>query len=363
MKVMSIQKKLILVIVASFISLALVDILIGVFISGFKYDSGSNKLETYFSYGYSTEGKLEHLIGATNDEAASISHAGWYSEHPGFKSTENTACETKISIYGMSFTDRIGHHLAQLNNCYSIAQLGGPGAPFSHSFETFNQLKSQDEAQYVVIGILASALPKVNTVAHFNSAFEYPGSHFYPRYSSEDGQLISSGIPVSNLEEFRQTLGGDETRKKLLQFLKENDDYYHPFVFQSSWTDYSNTLKMLRRSFAQSNKREAVARYFNGDKFLNHQGMVDTLRLMLRQFVVESNSVGKTPIIILINDRNYAESLDPVFMPVLEELNVKYFSSTSVIDSRNLSNFIGDGHFTEANDIKLAQALDRLLQK
>jgi len=360
---MVIQKKLIFVIVSSLLSLIILDFLIGIFISGFEYDQGSNKIETYFSYGYSTEGKLKKLIGDADSSAANITKAGWYDTFPEPVPAENLQCETTVSIYGMSFTARITQQLRQISECYTTVDVAGPGAPLSHSITMFDQFKTVDTSDYIVVGILASALPKINTVAHLNSAFEYPGSHFYPRYTLLDGQLVSSGIPVNNLQEVRDTLADPVRRSELIEFFETNDEYFDRYVFEASWADSFNTLKMLRRSYAQANKREAVARYFDGRGFTNNDGMLDVSRAMLEKFIEDVRSVGKTPVIILLSDREYAQSLDSIFLPVLDDMDVKYVNSTDIIDSNDLASFESDGHFTPENDRQLAYALHRLLSE
>lgn len=347
----------------SLISLLMIDVLISVFITGFAYDPDNNKLKTYFSYGYSTKSKLKTLMGESDSAAASISKAGWYSELPKRKNDGVNSCQINISIYGMSFTARIGSELEKLNDCFAIRNVAGPGAPFSHSLYTLNQFKDQEDSEYIVVGILASALPKINTVAHFNSAFEYPGSHMYPRYYLKEGNLWSSGVPFNSLQEVRQALMRPDEQKDLLDFLYKHDAYFDPLVFDYSWADYSVVLRMIRRSYAQSNKRSSVVNYFEKGQFTNYESMVDVSRAMLREFVSDVKGIGKQPIVILINDRDYAESLDPIFVDLLKELNVSYISSTDLIDSKDHKNYEKDGHFTPKNDMRLAVALSQIILK
>lgn len=345
----------------SLVSLIVIDVLISVFVTGFTYESGGNKLKAYFSYGYSTESKLKALMGEDDSVAASISRAGWYSELPKRISDDGSPCKINISIYGMSFTSRIGAELKKINECFMIRKIAGPGAPLSHSFHTLNTFKDQEDSKYIVVGILASVLPHINTVGHFNASFEYPGSHTYPRYYIKNGKLESSGVPFNNLKEVRRALLEPKEKKRFLEYLNQHDAYYDPLVFGYSWADYSVALRMLRRSYAQNNKQNNVLNYFDDSQFTNFESMADVSRAILKEFISDVKSIGKHPIVILINDKNYAESLDPVFVDLLKELKVSYISSTGIIDSLNHKNFEEDGHFTQENDMKLAVALSQLI--
>lgn len=354
---MTAKKRLLFLTLLSLVSLALIDLLSGALISGFDYEPRGTKIETYFSYGVSTSRKLQALVGEEDAEAAPIARAGWNIEWPTPSATGQADCSQKVSIYGMSFSNRIGEHMQELNPCLEITKIAGPGAPLSHSYYSYTRLSESDKSDYVILAVLASALPKINTVAHLNSAFEYPGAHFYPRYYLEGEELKSSGVPAESLEQLRSLLKDPDGVDSLKSFMEKFDSYYNEYVFSHQWADYSSSLRMLRRSYAQTAKREVISRYYNGKEFTNHSRMIDLSRELVESFVANVRQNGQTPVLVLINNKGHANSLEPIFEQTIQEQNILSISSTNFIDSQNLSNFEDDGHFKPEMDRLLASAV------
>lgn len=358
---MSHKTLLIKTIAAIVFGVVIIDLIIGIALGGFQYKSSGNKLQTYFSYGASTVRKLNSHSGLENGTPHPLALAGWNNKLPE-RINKQQNCSIPITFYGMSFSNRVSEALIEKNSCFQVRQIAGPGAPLSHSYFMATKHSVNDDSKYTVLGILASSLPKITTMAHFNSAFEFPGAHIYPRYSINDsGELISTPNQVNSLEELKKTLADKESLHKLTNTLEKNDYYFNNFVFSYPSLDYSNIAKMFRRSYAQKNIRDVVGRLFKEGKFTNHQELRKTSIILLESFirVVESN--GQIPIILLINDNGYTNALDELFLNTLNKNNVRFLSSSAYIDNSDLSNFLADGHFTKANDQLLASALERII--
>ena len=349
--------KLVSITVLSCFSLFIFDVLVSFSIGNFGYMPSENKLINYFSYGASTERKLRFLVAGNNVDAASITHAGWNNELPQPESAKKDDCTKKITVYGMSFSNRIAEKMMEQNECLSIRMVAGPGAPLSHSYAMFEKHFDSNDSDIHIMAILASALPKNMTMAHFNSAFEYPGAHVYPRYIVRDNTLSSVSLAVDDLNEFRSTINDEAKLAQVQSLLREYDYYYNDYVFSYDWMDYSNTLKMFRRSYAQKQKREVIASLYHDGEFTNEGGLIEVSQALVARFVSKTREANKLPVVVLLNDRGYAESLDNIYQDYFARENVKFISSSNIIDSNNLSNFLSDGHFTAANDTLLAQAL------
>jgi len=340
------------------------DLFVSLTVTKFEYEPTRNKLKNYFSYGVSVSRKLKTHIGANNSLAHSIAHAGWNETLPERSKVIDENCERKITVYGMSFSIRVAEHLKKLDPCYSVRSIAGPGAPLSHSYYMATKVLPNDDAEYSVLAILASSLPKITTMAHFNSAFEFPGAHMYPVYSVNSKGALETVSPAANsLNELRELLSNTETERMLKNTLREHDAYYSDFVYGFSLLDYSNVAKMLRRGFAQKNKREIVNQLYDGKRFTNHLGLIDTAHILVDKFVDIARKNSQTPIILLINDRGYVNALDELYEPYFKDQGIKIVSSTDIIDTADNSNFLSDGHFTSSNDRKLAIALDHILSK
>jgi len=254
---MASYKDLVMTLVWASVVVVLIDLGLGL-ILGSEYQPKTGALKNYFSYGFSVKRKLESIIGRKNGEALAIARAGWNVEIPPRERALRKNCEVKVTFYGMSFSNRIAMEASKLEPCLSVRLIAGPGAPLSHSFWEYEKHGSEDDAEIIVVGVLASSVRKISTVAHFTSAFEAPGSHLYPRYYfSESKGVIRVAPPYRTLSELRTGLAQDP--KTLRKFLAEHDDYYSSFVYGYQWLDGSVVIRMLRRAYGQVYKRKSNA--------------------------------------------------------------------------------------------------------
>lgn len=339
----------------SLLALLALDLALGHFVSS-TYRLDGNALERYLGYGFSIQSKLNWIVGADDSSAHSLAMAGWNPSLPGRQMARDLDCQKRYTFYGMSFSSRIAEALFEEDPCVSIRLIAGPGAPLSHSYSEYLRFHTEDDAEVVVLGVLASSLPKNLTTAHFNSAFEAPGSHMYPRFRLVDGELKAIKPPANNLQEFRDLLRSDIGY--LQDFMSKQDEYYNPLIFGYPQLDKSVVARMLRRAYGQSYKRNLVSQYRTADGlFTNLNELRDLSLAMLVSAARIAEQDGVRFIVVLINDQGYAESLDEVLAQELASRHIPFVSSTSVIDSRDASSFLSDGHFKPELDKKLAQAL------
>lgn len=343
----------------SLLTVLVLDLAVGQVI-GSTYRLQSGGVERYFGYGFSIQSKLKAMLGEGELEPSSLVAAGWNASLPNRTPARDLSCQQRFTFYGMSFSNRVAEALVEQDPCISLRLVAGPGAPLSHSYAEYQRFHAQDDAEVVVIGVLASSLIKNLSTAHFNSAFEAPSSHMYPRYRLVDGRLEAAAPPATNLQEFRALLSSDVDR--LEQFLAKNDEYYSPLVFGYPQLDRSVVVRMLRRAYGQSFKRNLIADYRTAEGgFENKNNLIDVSLAMLKSAADTAHKDNVRLIVLLINDRGYAEALDDALAEDLAALDVSYLSSTSVIDARDMSSFLPDGHFKPKLDRELASALRSLL--
>lgn len=348
-------------IVLSFLALVALDLAIGRSVSS-SYRLQSGAIERYFGYGFSLQNKLEAMVGTNDSDAHPLAIAGWNTSLPERVPAREPGCETRYTFYGMSFSNRVANALAEQDPCASIRLVAGPGAPLSHSYSEFQRLHRQDDAEIIVLGVLASSLAKNLSTAHFNSAFEAPGAHMYPRYRWVNGELAETKPPASSLQDFRMLLNSDVDRLKA--FMAEHDEYYYPLIFGYPQLDNSIVLRMLRRAYGQSFKRNLVEKFRTSDgRFTNANNLRDISLAMLMNAALTAEQHNVRFVILLINDQGFAESLDEAFAQDLTANEIPFLSSTSIIDARNVSNFLSDGHFKPKLDQELAHALSVLLSR
>ncbi|HAI12026.1 MAG TPA: hypothetical protein DCM28_10005, partial [Phycisphaerales bacterium] len=74
----------------------------------FPYPKSPNakpsRLQQYFEYGRSTEGKIRYMVGQTNNTTASVSLAGWMDDGKTRPTTAAKSGGTLVAVYGQSFT-------------------------------------------------------------------------------------------------------------------------------------------------------------------------------------------------------------------------------------------------------------------
>ncbi|MDA1252578.1 MAG: hypothetical protein O2820_25545, partial [Planctomycetota bacterium] len=71
----------------------------------------------------------------------------------------------------------------------------------------------------------------------------------------------------------------------------------------------SSVLRMIRRACWQRHKRNVEARYHTRDGFTNEDCAIETARFLLVDFAARSRKHSMMPIVLLFNDRGYADHL------------------------------------------------------
>ena len=152
----------------------------------------SSSLQTYFDYGRSIEGKLRRLVGSTPEQDAPIVEAGWLASDCDI-ATPPPPGKLAFDIYGMSHSAQIAEQMLRLDSGLAGHSFGGPAAPASHSYACFVRRveAKRDRAPIQILGILASQIPRMETISGLTTSFEGPMPFTYPRYSlAPDGRLV-----------------------------------------------------------------------------------------------------------------------------------------------------------------------------
>lgn len=327
----------------------------------FSQPEGNNSkaptsLVDYFNYGRSIESKVERLVNSSDEKRLSLARAGWFK--PLENETENhgsgSTARKRVSVYGMSFSNRVGRELAKLDDSLDVQLYTGPSAPLNHSYAYYKS-HHHGENDVVILTILASSLPRINTVTHMTSNFEAPSPHFYPRFTVKNNQLESTSVPVNSLEEFREKMSDPEKWQEIRNFLSKNDSYYDPFVFKSSWMDQSTGINLIRRAWGQRELNRTIARFHDNNGFKNHEGITELVQMILKDFSRSTEESGALPIVILFNNRGFADHLFTLVEKTLEEENLAYYSTHEKFPADDLGNFIPDGHFRPDIDKAIAE--------
>ncbi len=321
----------------------------------------SHALVRYFDYGRSVESKVKRKVAASNSSADNLALAGWFKKAtPASPEAPAGAFTSNVTIYGMSFSAHIGAQLVALAPEINVKLFGGPGAPLNHSYAYHRSHRPHDKNSVVILGILASSVPAMNSLTHMTTNFEVPGVHFFPRFLiDENGRLVEKHVQLESLDELRLALQDKARWDEIKLFLKNNDAFYDSLTFEENFSDHSVFARLLKRSLAQQSLKAGIDRYHNPEKFNNTDNLIDVARTLVSKFAAEVREDGAFPYVILFNDRGFGSHLYEMLEPVLFNDKIAHYSTHSRFPAAQLSNFISDGHFTPEVDTEIARAVLR----
>jgi hypothetical protein len=323
----------------------------------------SSSLQTYFDYGRSIEGKLRREVGSTPEQDAAIVKAGWLANDCDI-ATSTPPGKLTFDIYGMSFSNQIARQMVRLDPGLASQNFAGPAAPPNHSYACFVRRAEakRDRASIQILGILASSIPRMETISGLTTSFEGPEPFTYPRYSlAPDGHLVGYSPSIATQEDLRAALANPAEWHTFLDELAANDAFYERRIFQADVFDYSVLTRMIRRAWGQRVLRVRTTALRAADGFSGAPDIAPVLRAMLIDFANRARTAGEHPIVILIEDRGYGGTLSAIAAPALQANHIDFVTTSMIISPDDAGNFLADGHFTSLVNEKIAQAVLDLL--
>jgi hypothetical protein len=325
--------------------------------------SEGSSLQNYFNYGRSIEGKLRYLVGKTPEEDAPIVKAGWLLQDC-YVERRFPAGKLGFDIYGMSFSAHIADQMTALDPDLASRQFGGPAAPPNHSYACFLRRfeAKRDLAPIQIVGLLASSVRRMETISGLTTSFESPMPFSYPRYSlSRDGRLLGHMPSIESASDLRVALNDPDKWRAFEQDLASNDYFYSRPVFQADVFDHSVIARMIRRAWGQRLLNERTDALRGADGFSGAPDISRVLGAILVDFAQKARARGTRPIVILIEDRGYGESLSSIAVPTLKANDIEFVATSTIVSPDDSGNFVADGHFTPAAFEKIARAVLKLL--
>jgi hypothetical protein len=323
----------------------------------------ASSLQNYFNYGRSIEGKLRYLVGRTPEDDAPIVKAGWLLRDCDVERSF-PAGKRGFDIYGMSFSGYIADKMTVLDPELASRQFGGPAAPPNHSYACFLRRfeAKRDLAPIQIVGVLASSVRRMETISGLTTSFESPMPFSYPRYSlSRDGHLLGHMPPIESANDLRVALNDSDKWRAFERDVASNDYFYSRPVFQADVLDQSVIARMIRRAWGQRFLNERTGALRAADGFSGAPAIPRVLGAILVDFAKKARARGTRPIVILIEDRGYGESLSRIAAPALKANDIEFVATSTIVSPDDSANFEGDGHFTPAAFEKIARAVLQIL--
>jgi hypothetical protein len=306
-------------------------------------------LTRFFEYGRSIEGKLARAIGPQGDQPNAIVSAGWIdpAQWNGLPARPAPGSDLLVAVYGQSFAFNAVDEMARLDGRMTLRKIGGPAAPFSHSFAAWRADAPLRKAGVVVFGILASSVVHAGSISALSWTFESPAPYTYPRYEVRGGGLVEVTPLVSTEAEFRRAFTErGATWRAFIQQLRAYDQGFDSLAFgDGRWTfDGSVLVRLARRGWVANRQRYV------------EEGQDELVTALLERSQALARSSGERLVVLLLQDRS-DRSLEQEFAPALRKAGIRFVSSERLFSSRDPANFQADGHFTEAANARVAQAL------
>jgi hypothetical protein len=317
-------------------------------------------LARYLEYGRSIEGKLAQLIGHDGRGTNAIVSAGWLDPQQ-WKNKASRAKDEQhklVAVYGQSFANQVSIEAAHLHPSWQLRTIAAPAAPLSHSYAAYQLDKDLRKADVVVVGVLASALAHSSSLSGLSFTFESPAPYTYPRYTLSPQGLVMHEPLVSTEAQFRAAFSErGETWHRFEQQLMAANPSMDRFQLKAWWGDASALVRLCQRGWASAQVAQAKS-------VLGEQGLpaellaeIDVAKAQLLSLQQETKSRGEKLVILLLHDQGYDHALTKAFGSFFRDHQIAVVDSSDVVDSKNPSNFIADGHFNASSNAKLGRAL------
>ncbi|QDU72709.1 hypothetical protein [Mucisphaera calidilacus] len=320
-------------------------------------------LQRFFSYGQSSESKLQRTVGEPGTEPASIVRAGWIPTEL-YEPPDNwDTAPQRVAVYGMSFTNHIAKELQHNHPELAVMTRAGPGAPFNHSYAMIRADPHAAQASWVCVGILSSSLPYLQSMSGMSYALESPTPFAYPRFQAVDGTLQRIDPVIDNLDTFARAFRSrDALYLQHIDRLRQEDAFFNTLFYHASFLDRSAFLSLMRRAYGKrwiASRKAAI--YNPRDGYQTDHPALAAVPLMIDNLHEQTTANQQQLLIILLHARGEPGHLDAWLSPHLEQRGIPTLSTTTLFDATDTLNFIGDGHYQPELDRTLAEALYALI--
>ncbi len=318
------------------------------------------RMQLFFDYGRSMEGRLRRMTIADPAQTAPITLAGWYRP---LQALERPAKPggTLVTVYGMSHAVRLADALQRTSSRYSARSVGAPGATTNWSFGAFRRDKDRGASKVVVLAIMSSTLPNITSMTPMTWNISFPLPYTQDRYVLDGGRLRVVEPPYESFAAYVATLHDPAKWAAARQLFRRYDPFYDRFLLEATPLDRSTLVRMARRAWSNRRDRDAAGDVLTARGFSADSEAVRLANAIIAAFAAQARAAGQLPVIYVVNNYGYGDQLHRALQATLDRDHIPYLSSDTVVNPNDPSNYLPDTHFTDANDDRLAQALDQLI--
>ncbi len=324
-----------------------------------------SRLQQFFEYGRSTEGKYARMTRPTNDASAAIVASGWLESDTEFFLTDTMHRANKpiVTIYGMSHAGDLARALSEVDTLIAVRYVGAPGAVVSWAFAAYSIDTNRVHSAIAVLAVMTDGIPFITTTSGEAMSWWFPYPYTYPRYYISAGELLEVRPPFMSVSGYREYFYDQQKWSQYRMWLQCNDRYYDPLLFQMNILDKSSLCRLLRRSYASITRRSKEAYVFDGQVFNTASEDVKLLRALVSEFARSARASATIPVVYIVNSMKTDNSLYALLAPLLSTESIAFLNSETVCASEDPEYFTSDGHFTTSANMRLATAMERVIQE
>jgi len=351
------------VVVWIIVGLAVIDISINVLLA-YPSDpkvTNPSQLRLYFEYGRSTEGQLARMTRPDRSKTAPITLPGWYDTLEVTEFPEKMP-NSIVTIYGMSHAMRLGRALGRTSGRLTPRIVGAPGAPTNWSYGAYLRDRGGNKSRAVVLAFMSFSLPMITTLSAATWSYDLPMPYTMDRFYLEGDQLRVLHPPYTSFEGYVAAFYDSTKWPAVRELFAMSDTMYNGFIMRANILDHSSLFRLIRRAYAQRYVRGIRKAVLDGTSFRADSEQVRVARAIAREFAKKARSDGVIPVIFIVNNLGYSDYMFQALKPVLEDDNIPYLSSHTVVSPDDPRGYLPDSHFTDEVDDRLAAALERVIE-
>jgi len=328
-------------------------------------NTSPSKMQQYFEYGRSVEGKLDRMTRRTSAESAPIVAAGWLPAAPAASNGPSPrAPKPVVTVYGMSHAQLLAEEMARADDTVTIRSRAAPLGTPTWAYTAYLHDRERVRSDVAILTVMTETIPLLAATTGGTMYFDGAYPYTWPRYYIEDGTLSSVAPPFLSVEGFRESFFDEGRWRAYRRWLEAHDKYYDPILFRRSVLDSSSLLRLLRRSYAQATRADRKSAVYDAARgFDTSSEEVRILEAIVAEFARSARGEGTKPIVFVVNNLNTGDSAFELLRPTLVRDAIPCLSSHELCPPNDPRHYLPDSHFTPAKNAELARAMADLVHR
>jgi len=346
------------------IGLAVIDVFINL---AFPYPSDPKNLnpswlQAYFEYGRSSEAKLRRMTRKDPAQTAPITLAGWY--EPIVAVQKPSPPETPVvTFYGMSHAGQLAYALDRVTKRFIARIVAAPGATANWAYGAYLRDHGGGKSRVAVLALMSVNVAMITAVSPMTWNIDFPMPYTADRFYVQGDDLRVVHPPFSSFEQYADAFDNPQKWAAARDELAKTDTLYDSFIMRANFLDHSSLFRLIRRAYGQRLVRDAHHAVLERGRFEADSEQIKLARVIVRKFADGARADGMIPIIYIVNNLGYSDTLYQALKPTLESNDIPYLSSHTVASPNDPRMYVPNSHFRDDIDDEMARALIKVIER